>query len=182
MLCPLRWVGGKGRQVSIIIPLLGKHLAYCETCCGGAAIFWAKPREASSCEILNDADGELMNFYYLLHKSGRRLAAEVDAMPYSRGLFARQLHAKPRSAFRRAVRFWYLNRVAFGAKRTGSSFGVRASGRAWVLPAGVLRYLNATIERLRGVVLESVDVVRLIQLYDRPTTLPARLLGRPAKC
>jgi DNA adenine methylase len=171
MLCPLRWVGGKRRQASVILPLLGRHAAYCETCCGGAAVFWAKPREASSCEILNDTDGELINFYYVLHKAGRRLATEVNAMPYSRALFGKQLRARPRGAFRRATRFWYLNRVAFGAKRRGSSFGVRATGRAMVLHDALLKNLDAVMERLRGVVFEAVDVARLLELYDRSTTL-----------
>jgi len=125
----------------------------------------------SAAEILNDADGELINFYYILHKHGRRLAAEVDSMPYSRALFKKMLVAKPRGAYRRAVRFWYLNRVAFGAKRRGASFGVAASCRRYVLPGGVLVDLDATVERLRGVVFESVDLCRLIRLYDRASSL-----------
>ena len=147
------------------------HQAYVETCCGGAAVFWAKPREASKAEILNDADGELVNFYYVLHKHGRKLTREVASMPYARALFARVRESRPRSTYRRAVRFWYLNRVAFGAKRRSPTFGVKVSQRSNVLPARLLTDLDAMVERMRGVLFEAVDVVRLVELYDRPTTL-----------
>ena len=171
MKSPIRWPGGKRKLAPAILAAFPAHQAYVETCCGGAAVFWFKPRQISKAEILNDADGELINFYYVLHKYGRRLARQVDAMPYSRALFARTLADRPRGAFGRAVRFWYLTRVAFGAKRRKPTFGVKASARTWVLPPSVLVNLDATIERMRGVLFESVDVCRLVELYDRPTTL-----------
>jgi len=155
----------------MIVGLLGDHECYAEVFCGGASVFWAKPREASRCEVLNDLDGELIAFYQVLHRSGRRLAREVDGMPYSRALFYRLRDGRPRSAFARARRFWYLNRVSFGAIRSGAAFGPKSTGRGLVLPASVLGDLDRTIERLRGVVFESVDAVRFLKLYDRPTTL-----------
>jgi len=154
----------------VILPNLPEHDCYCETCCGGAAVFWAKPREASKSEILNDADGELVNFYQVLHKRGRRLACDVDAMPYSRALFYKVLASRPQGRFARAKRLWYVNRVAFGAKRRGETFGVGKAKRMFVLPARTLAGLDATIERLRGVVFESVDVCRLVRLYDAKRT------------
>lgn len=168
---PLRWPGGKGRLAATILRYVQDHQAYVETCCGGAAVFWAKPRQASRAEILNDRDGDLINFYYELHKRGRRLAAEVDAMPYSRALFYRMLRSQPRTSFRRAVRFWYLDRVGFGGKQRGQSYGVDASSRKGVLPDRLLASLDETIERIRGVRFESVDVERLLELYDRPSTV-----------
>ncbi len=168
---PLRWPGGKGRLAETIISAMPAHEAYVEGCCGGAAVFWAKPKDVSRAEILNDADGELINFYHVLHKFGRRLAQEVDAMPYSRALFRKIRSEESRSAFRRAVRFWYLNRVAFGAKRRATSFGVKASTRTYVLPSVILEGLDRIMERLHGVCFEAIDVERLITLYDRARTL-----------
>ena len=153
-----------------ILPNVPDHDCYCETCCGSAAVFWAKPREASRSEVLNDVDGELVNFYQVLHERGRRLAGELDGMPYSRALFQRVLADKPHGRFARARRFWYLNRVAFGAKRRGESFGVAKAQRMAVLPARILAELDGVIERLRGVVFEAVDVCRLIDLYDSRRT------------
>jgi DNA adenine methylase len=168
---PIRWQGGKRKLADFIISRMPPHAAYVEGCCGGASVFWGKPAGLSSAEILNDADGELINFYCVLHKRGRRLAAELDAMPYSRAFFSRMLASRPRSAFSRAARFWYINRVNFGGRRRGATFGPNATRRAWVLPPSLLASLEETIERLRGVLFESVDVVRLLELYDRPDTL-----------
>ena len=87
MKSPLRWPGGKRRLAETILAHMPPHGAYVETCCGGAAVFWAKHRELSQAEILNDADGELINFYAMLHNRGRRLAAThppaVTARPAS---------------------------------------------------------------------------------------------------
>lgn len=168
---PLRWLGGKSRLAVGIAADLPAHKSYVETCCGGAAVFWAKPRDISISEVLNDADGELINFYHVLHRRGKRLAFEVDAMPYSRALFDQVRAGRPRAAFARARRFWYLNRVCFGGRRRGATYGVQGGRRAFVLPQTVLGSLDALIARLRGVALESVDVVRLVELYDRPDTL-----------
>jgi DNA adenine methylase len=165
---PVRWQGGKRQLAEAILSYAPAHQVYVETCCGGAAVFWAKPR--SKAEILNDRDGDLINFYSQLHKRGRRLAAELDGLPYSRALFVQLLAQQPSSPFARAVRFWYLNRVAFGGRRHRPTFGVQATRGAFVLPPTVLASLDATIERLRGVLFESVDVVRLVDLYDRPST------------
>jgi len=168
---PLRWPGGKHRLAAEILSHVGDHQAYVEACCGGAAVFWAKPREWSKAEVLNDLDGELVNFYRVLHRAGRRLACAVDAMPYSRRLFGQVRRSRPTVAFARARRFWYINRVAFGSIMARGTFGVKSSAPAAVLPDRVLAELDATVERLRGVVFESLDVARLVPLYDRPTTL-----------
>jgi len=166
----LRWPGGKARLAEWILSRIQPHTLYVETCCGGAAVFWAKPKDPKITEVLNDADGELINFYHQLHRRGKCLAIEVDAMPYSRKLFSAMLHARSTRSFRRAVRFWYLNRVAFGAKRDRPTYGV-TTRHATVLPDSILLNLDATIERLRGVAFESVDVVRAVELYDRQNAL-----------
>lgn len=154
-----------------IVSCIPAHRAYVEPCCGAAWVFWVKPREWSASEILNDTDGDLINFYYQLHRHGRRLAAEVGAMPHGRALFLRMRGSHPTSRFGRAVRFWYLNRVTFGALRCRKpSFGVKCQGRGYVLPVKTLTDLDRTIERLRGVIFESLDMEHLIRLYDRPTT------------
>jgi DNA adenine methylase len=168
---PIRWQGGKFHLVKSILPLFCEHQCYCEPCCGGAAVFWAKPKDASTSEVLNDADGELVNFYRQLHRRGRRLAAEVDSLPYSRSVFDKFHSSLPASAFARAVRFWYSNRVCFGARAKGQSFGMLAQKRAIVLPAGVFASLDLLIERLRGVLLESRPAIDCILAYDRPRTL-----------
>jgi len=167
---PLRWPGGKGRLAAQILPYFPRHRTYTEPFCGGGGMFWAKPRDASAAEILNDLNGDLVTFYKVLATRGRQLARSVEALPYSRAVFNRMRSGRPRRAFDRAKRFWFLNRVNFGGLGA-HSFGVRAMARSWVIPNRVMESLDATMERLRGVLLEELDACRLIELYDRPATL-----------
>lgn len=166
-----------------MLPHLGSPSLYVEGCCGGAALFWAK--EPGGAEVLNDLDEDLVTFYRVLHRQGRRLAAAVDAMPYSRALFRRVLARRPRTLFGRAERFWYLNRVSFGGM--GRTYGVKGSRRVSVLPARLLASLDAVIERLRGVMFECMDVRDLVRLYDRGDALfyidpPYRGTSQPYAC
>jgi DNA adenine methylase len=55
----LSYYGGKQTLASRILELIPPHRLYCEPFLGGAAIFFAK--EQSRVEIINDADGELVN-------------------------------------------------------------------------------------------------------------------------
>ncbi len=169
---PVRWAGGKARLVNDILPFLGEHVCYVEPFCGGASLFWSKPKSNSGQEVLNDLDGELVNFCRVLHRRGRRLAAEVGSMPYSRAEFNLLLRSEPASDFARAVKFWYCNRVCFGGKRTDPVFGTSSSACSLVvLPERVLASLDGLIERLRHVILESLPALECIARYDRPHTL-----------
>jgi DNA adenine methylase len=164
-------MGGKSQLAKRIVQYFPSHKTYIEACIGAGHILWAKPKETSAAEIVNDVDGELINFYQVLHKHGRKLAFELDSMPYSRQLFRKMRDSKPRSAFKRAARFWYLNRVCFGGKSRGQTFGVVASRQTKTLPASIVRSVDSVIERLRGVTFESIHLSRLLQLYDRGDAL-----------
>ncbi len=58
---PFSYYGGKQMMAKYILPNIPKHKTYIETFAGGAAVFWLK--EKSHLEILNDTNGELINFY-----------------------------------------------------------------------------------------------------------------------
>ena len=167
----LRWVGGKHLLVSKLLPMVPSHRCYVETCAGAAWVFFGKSRATSKAEVLNDVDGDLVNLYKVLQTRGRRLLREVDAMPYSRSVFDRLWFSRPISEMARAVRFLYINRVCFGGKMTDRSFGVKMDAPSRVLPEWVRRDPDALVERLRGVLLECMDVERIIEVYERPETL-----------
>jgi DNA adenine methylase len=167
----LRWVGGKRLLVSTILPMVPEHQCYVEACAGGAWVFFGKSKATSKAEVLTDVDGDLVNLYRVLQTRGRRLLREVDALPYSRSVFDRLWFSRPRDAMKRAVRFLYINRTCFGGKMEGHSFGVKVESRSNVLPNWVRLDPDALVERMRGVLLESMDVCRLIEVYDRPGTL-----------
>jgi DNA adenine methylase len=146
------------------------HTLYVEVCVGGGAVFWSKPNDPKIVEVLNDIDGELINFYRQLHRRGRMLTQVVNAMPYSRRVYNEIRSQNPKSPFKRAVRFWYLNRVSYGSSVLGQSYGVDTVTKRQVLYQNFLGNLDAIIERLRGVMFECIDFQNLIELYDRHYT------------
>lgn len=58
---PLTYYGGKQTLAPLIISLIPNHRLYAEPFTGGGAVFFMKP--PSRVEVLNDTNGELMNFY-----------------------------------------------------------------------------------------------------------------------
>src|SRR5438094_3452164 len=61
MVGPLPYIGGKRNLAKQIIALFPKHTTYVEAFAGGAQVFFRK--EPSKVEVLNDLDGEIVNFY-----------------------------------------------------------------------------------------------------------------------
>ena len=71
----------------------------------------------------------------------------------------------------RAGRFLYLQRLAFGGKVRGQSFGVDRSSSAGFNLTRLEPLLADVHDRLAGVVIENLDWPAFIDRYDRPGTL-----------
>ena len=66
MKTPLTYYGGKQQLAATILKLIPEHTSYVEPFIGGAAVFFAK--EPSESEVINDTNGELINFYEVLKR------------------------------------------------------------------------------------------------------------------
>ena len=66
----------------LIISLIPKHNLYCEPFFGGGAIFFAK--EPSNLEVINDTNGELINFYKVIKTKFKKLENEIKCTLHSR--------------------------------------------------------------------------------------------------
>ena len=60
MIGPLAYIGGKRRLAPALSRLLAPHVTYVEPFAGGAQVFFHKT--PSRVEVLNDLDGEVVNF------------------------------------------------------------------------------------------------------------------------
>src|SRR6266849_6705123 len=58
---PLSYIGGKNRLAKRLIEIFPEHTTYVEAFAGGAQVFFRK--EPSDVEVLNDLDGEIVNFF-----------------------------------------------------------------------------------------------------------------------
>ncbi len=89
---PLKWHGGKSYLTDWIIDLMPRHLHYVEPFAGGLAVllaknpfderhqFGCKSHERGISEVVNDLNGELMNFWKVLQdeESFRQLITYID--------------------------------------------------------------------------------------------------------
>lgn len=79
---PLTYYGGKQKLSELILKLIPKHFLYCEPFFGGGAVFFAK--EPSMVEVINDTNGELINFYKVIKNQFPKLQKEIKASLHSR--------------------------------------------------------------------------------------------------
>jgi len=118
---PLTYYGGKQTLAPLIISLFPEHILYGEPFTGGAAVFFHKAK--SKVEVLNDTNGELMNFYKILRDHFRSLQKMVQATLHSRDAFrkAEVIYHNPDlfDKVTRAWAVWVICTLSFSAKMDG---------------------------------------------------------------
>jgi len=167
---PLAWVGGKRILRKQIIPLIPEdHTCYIEVFAGGSWVLFGK--EPSKVEVINDRDGELINFYQIVQKHPAEFSRQARQLLVSRRLFEllKRWPVEPLTDIERAVRFYYLIRASFAAK--GAAFGVFIDRRPRWNPATFQRHFREISSRLQTVTVECLDFAEVIERYDRPWTL-----------
>jgi DNA adenine methylase len=167
---PLSYIGGKTRLASRIIERIPEHLAYVEPFAGGAQVLFHK--EASKIEVLNDLDGEVVNFYRVCQAHHEELIRYMRFMLLSREWFGRLQETSPKSLtdIQRAARFLYLQKVAFGGRVRSQSYGYFVTASNRFSPSKVPEIIAKSHERLAGTQIECSPYEEILQRYDRPTT------------
>lgn len=170
---PLVWAGSKKRMARELIALMPEHDCYCEIFGGSAAVLFAKP--PAKLDVLNDIDGELMNFYTQLKK---------DLLPFweshALALASRKEFMKMKQPdasltdYERAWRFYYLNRLSFAGK--GGTYAVEpeqrlVSSNKPKLFRSLPPHLGMAHQRLQQVSLECLPWQECLKRFDRPGTL-----------
>lgn len=166
------WPGGKRRLLPHLLPLLEiPHTCYCEPFAGGAAVLFA--REPAKVEVLNDIDGELVRLYRVVAHHLDEFVRQFRWALTSREMFKWAQIQVPETLtdIQRAARFYYLQRLAFGAKVNGRTLGVGPTGAKSINLLRIEEELSAAHLRLHRVVIEHMPWQRCIERYDRPGTL-----------
>jgi DNA adenine methylase len=168
---PLRWVGGKYRVREKIIAKFPPHVCYVELFSGAAWVLFCKPPETSKSEVLNDLDGELVNFWRVVKHRPDEFTEAASWLLASRELFDEwKQFPGVAGEVARAVRFYLVIRTSFGARRVGSNFGMRPSKRPEIFWPSEKLEVKKVIDRLRVVWVERLTWEKCIQNYDRATT------------
>src|SRR3990172_8812836 len=79
---PFGYYGAKQRIARQIINALPPHNAWVEAFCGSAALTLAK--RPAQIEVINDINGEVVNFFCQLRNNSTRLSQALRLTPYAR--------------------------------------------------------------------------------------------------
>ncbi|MFA5897648.1 MAG: DNA adenine methylase [Hyphomicrobium sp.] len=168
---PLRWVGGKSRLADQLIAWFPPHRSYIEPFCGGAQVFFRKER--SHCEILNDLDGELVNFLRVCQSHHEELVRSLRYAVSSRRLF--DLHRRQDPALltdiQRAARFLYLQRMSWGGAIRDQHYGAEPTKPGRFSVSATAAHIERAAKRLEHVQLENLPYEEILTRYDRPDSL-----------
>lgn len=169
---PLRWVGGKFRVRDAILKFFPPHECYVEVFSGAAWLLFGKAPESSKSEVLNDLDGELINFYRVLKHRPAEFAETFYLTLISRQLFNEyRRFEEGKTELERAMRFYYVLRLCFGGRREERCFGVLTQRGPDINLPRLLFHAHQFAARLEKVVIENLPWQKCLEIYDRPHTL-----------
>jgi DNA adenine methylase len=171
MSAPLSYIGGKNRLANSIIEIFPEHTTYVEAFAGGAQVFFRK--EPSKVEVLNDLDGEIVNFYRVCQQHYEELLRYFRFAVVSRQWFDLLKATNPATLtdIQRAARHLYLLRNSFAGLVRNPAYR-----REVIQPPGFnLERLPELIEkshrRLARVQIECAPYGEVLKHFDRSTTL-----------
>lgn len=165
------WIGGKRRLAKAILPLFPAHDCYVEPFCGAAALYFMKDAVAS--EVINDANGELVNLYRVVQNHLEEFVRQFKWALSSRQIFEWQKMqpTEPLTDIQRAARFYYLQRQAFGGKVENQTWGTATTAGPKLNLLRLEEDLSQAHLRLSRTYIEHLDWQVCVAKWDRPHTL-----------
>lgn len=168
------YIGGKRHLAALIVERIQAvpHDLYAEPFVGMGGVFLRRSA-APAAEVINDLSRDVSGLFRVLQ---RHYQAFLDMLRWqltSRADFDRLTAVDPDTLtdLERAARFLYLQRLSFGGKVTGRTFGVSSLSPARFDLGKLVPLLEAVHERLDGVVIECLPWAELLDRYDRPGAL-----------
>ncbi|WP_267382626.1 MULTISPECIES: DNA adenine methylase [unclassified Sphingomonas] len=164
------YIGGKRNLASRLTAIIDHvpHDGYAEPFVGMGGIFLRR-RARPKVEVINDVSGDVATFFRVLQRHYPYLIDMLRFRVASRAEFERLKATPPETLtdLERAVRFLYLQRLAFGGKVEGRHFGVDRTQSARFNVTKLEPMLADIHDRLAGVVIEQLDFGAFITRYDR---------------
>lgn len=178
---PIKWHGGKHYLADQIIELMPPHLHYVEPYFGGGSVLLQKDPEGVS-EVVNDIDGDLMNFWAVLrskdwfHEFKRYIEATPFAQPIWENSNNKIADQFGQNCVSKAFHFFVLARQSrqglmknFATlSRNRTRRGMNEQVSSWLTAIEGLPDVHA---RLKRVVVLNDDGVKVIKQQDGPNTL-----------
>ncbi|MDO9001376.1 MAG: DNA adenine methylase [Bacteroidota bacterium] len=171
MKTPITYYGGKQTLLKYLLPLIPEHRMYCEPFFGGGAVFFAKPK--SEVEVINDINGEIVNFFKVIKTKFPELQKEIKATLHSRELYrnAMVVYAHPDlfTDVKRAWALWVLTNQGFAGMIGSWGFGKDDSKEA-ALANKRDAFTKEYEDRLTKVQVENNNAIKVINRCDDKET------------
>ena len=170
---PAAYMGGKRNLAKRLCALIEQipHRSYVEPFVGMGGVFLRRGK-APPVEVINDLSGDVANLFRVVRRHYEPFVDEFTWLLGSREEFDRQRRVDPSTLtdIERAVRFLYLQRLAFGGLLRGR-FGVRKDQSSRI-NTGLLRAeLRKLHHRLQAVTIVQLGYQDVIRRYDGPRAL-----------
>lgn len=148
------------------------HTFFGDVFVGMGGVFFRR-RVRPKAEAINDISGDVANLFRILQRHYQALMDMLRWQVTSRAEFERlmRLDGSALTDLERAVRFLYVQRLGFGGKVRGRTFGVSAGNSARFDVTKLEPMLVDVHERLAPVTIEQLHYAEFIRRYDRPGAL-----------
>ena len=168
------YLGGKSQLAARIVGKINQtsHQSYVDVFCGMGGVFF-KRSSVPKCEVINDINSELVTFFRVLRSHKAEFLRSLEYLFASREEFEalKDSGLDHLTDIQRAVRFYYLQRLAFGGKSVGQSFGTAVERPSRFNVKRVLGNIEKVADRLSAVTIENLDWRACIERYDGMQTL-----------
>ncbi len=168
------WQGGKRNLARRVIARIEAvdHQTYAEPFVGMGGVFLRRKMQPP-CEVINDWSEDVSTLFRVIQRHFVAFTEMIRFQITSRANFERLAATDPATLtdLERAARFLYLQRLAFGGKVRGQTFGITPGGPGRFDVSRVVPMIEAVHERLSGVIIERLPWQDMISRWDRPGTL-----------
>lgn len=172
MKSPIKWVGGKSKLVNTLLPLIPKHKCYVEVFGGAGWLLFAK--KPSPVEILNDFDGNLMNFWSVVKNAPDQFIESFNYTLVSREIFDTYKKKYKENNFEDAIEkahvFYYLVNASFGSDIKNPIFGTKRQDRNRLRLEEIDETIPLAHKRLQKVTIENKSFEDIFRIYDGKDT------------
>jgi len=171
MYSPLSYIGGKSALANRIIAKFPEHTTYVEPFAGAAQVFFRK--EPSKVEVLNDLDGEIVNFFRVCQQHSEELARYFHFTVASRKWFELLKASNPATLtdIQRAARYLYLLKNSYAGLVRKLNYGISVVQPPGFNPKRLPEVIEQAHQRLARVQIEALSYEKILKRYDRATTL-----------
>lgn len=191
---PLKWHGGKHYLAKRIVALMPPHLHYVELYFGGGSVLLARDpdrdwykgasdwkgtaAQRGASEVVNDINGELMNFWRVLQSPALAdsLQRRLECTPFAEPEYESAPGVVSHNDIEAAIAFFIRCRQSLAGRmkgfaslsRTRTRRRINEQASAWL---SAIEGLPAVHERLKSVVILNDDALKVIRQQDGEKTL-----------